>query len=81
MDDQTIRDTLFAALRTIAPEVTPGDIVPDEPLRDQVDLDSIDFLNFLVRLHEKLGVDVPEADYAKLVTPTDFVAYLRARIR
>ena len=81
MDDATIRDTLFAALRTIAPEVTPGDIVPDEPLRDQVDLDSIDFLNFLVRLHEKLGVDVPEADYAKLVTLTDFVAYLRARIR
>ena len=68
-------------MRTIAPEVTPGDIVPDEPLRDQVDLDSIDFLNFLVRLHEKLGVDVPEADYAKLVTLTDFVAYLRARLR
>lgn len=80
MDPATIRATLFAALRGIAPEVTPGEIAPDQPLRDQVDLDSMDFLNFLVRVHEKLGVDVPEADYAKLVTLDDFVAYLQARL-
>jgi acyl carrier protein len=80
MDEQAIRDTLFAVLRTVAPEVTPDEIVADRPLRDQVDLDSMDFLNFLIRLHERLGVDVPESDYAKLVTPTDFVAYLRARL-
>ena len=81
MDEQAIRDTLFAALRTVAPEVTPSEIAADQPLRDQVDLDSMDFLNFLVRLHEKLGVDVPESDYAKLVTLNDFVAYLGARLR
>jgi len=80
MDDQAIRLTLFAALRTVAPEVAPDEIAADKPLRDQVDLDSMDFLNFLIRLHEKLGVDVPESDYAKLVTLTDFVAYLRARL-
>jgi len=81
MDEQTIRDTLFAALRTIAPEVAPDDIAADRPLRDQVDRDSMDFLNFLIRLHERLGVDVPESDYAKLVTLADFVAYLQARVR
>ena len=81
MDEQAIRDTLFAVLRTVAPEVTPDEIAAGLPLRDQVDLDSMDFLNFLVRLHEKLGVDVPESDYAKLVTLNDFVAYLRARLR
>jgi acyl carrier protein len=80
MDEQAIRDTLFAALRTIAPEVTPDEIAADRPLRDQVDLDSMDFLNFLIRLHERLGVDVPESDYAKLVTLADFVAYLQARV-
>lgn len=80
MDEQTLRGTLFTALRTVAPEATPGEIVPDKPLRDQVDLDSMDFLNFLIRLHEKLGVDVPEADYAKLVTLNDFVTYLQARL-
>ena len=81
MDEQAIRDTLFAVLRTVAPEVTPDEIVADQPLRDQVDLDSMDFLNFLIRLHERLGVDVPESDYAKLVTLNDFVAYLGARLR
>jgi len=81
MDEQAIRDTLFAVLRTVAPEVTPDEIVAAQPLRDQVDLDSMDFLNFLIRLHERLGVDVPESDYAKLVTLNDFVAYLGARLR
>jgi acyl carrier protein len=80
MDDSTLRQTLFAALRTVAPEATPDDVAADQPLRDQVDLDSMDFLNFLIRLHERLGVDVPEADYAKLVTLDDFVAYLSARL-
>ena len=81
MDEQAIRDALFAVLRTVAPEVTPNKIAADQPLRDQVDLDSMDFLNFLIRLHERLGVDVPESDYAKLVTLADFVAYLQARVR
>ncbi len=81
MDERATRDALFAVLRSIAPEATPGELAVDEPLRDQVDLDSMDFLNFLVRLHEKFGVDVPEADYAKLVTLNDFVAYLQARLR
>jgi acyl carrier protein len=81
MDERAIRDALFAALRTVAPEASPGELAIDEPLRDQVDLDSMDFLNFLVRLHETFGVDVPEADYAKLVTLSDFVAYLQARLR
>jgi acyl carrier protein len=81
MNEQAIRDALFAVLRGIAPELAPGEIAADKPLRDQVDLDSMDFLNFLIRLHEKLGVEVPEADYAKLVTLTDFVVYLQARLR
>jgi len=80
MNESTLRETLFAALRTVAPEATPGEVAADEPLRDQVDLDSMDFLNFLIRLHERLGVDVPEADYEKLVTLNDFVAFLQARL-
>jgi acyl carrier protein len=79
LNEQSIRDALLAVLRTIAPEVTSDAIVADRPLRDQVDLDSMDFLNFLIRVQEKLGVDVPEADYAKLITLNDFVAYVAAR--
>ena len=52
-----------------------------KPLRNQVDLDSMDWLNFLLGLHEKLVVDIPEADYAKLVTLNDVLGYLGARVR
>ena len=71
---------VFAALRRIAPEVAPGELEPGVPLRDQVDLDSMDWLNFLVALHGRLGVDIPEADYRKLVTLDDLLAYLAARL-
>jgi acyl carrier protein len=50
-------------------------------LREQVDLDSMDWLGFLVGLHRQLGVDIPETDYAKLVTLDDLLAYLAARVR
>jgi acyl carrier protein len=67
-------------LRRIAPELSPGELDPGRPLRDQVDLDSMDWLNFLTALHERLGVDIPEADAAKLVTFDDVVAYLEAKL-
>ncbi len=79
MDDTTLRRTILATLRRIAPEVEPDAIEPARPLRDQVDLDSMDWLNFLQGLHGALGVDIPERDYAKLVTLDDLVAYVGAR--
>jgi acyl carrier protein len=80
MSDQDLRATVIATLRRIAPEVTPDELKSDAPLRDQVDLDSMDWLNFLVGLHARLGVDIPEADYRKLVTLDDLYAYLAARL-
>lgn len=80
IDDATLRQSVLAVLRRIAPEVAPGDLEPAVPLRDQVDLDSMDWLNFLAALDAKLGIDIPEADYAKLVTLDDVLAYLRSRI-
>jgi acyl carrier protein len=80
MDETALRQAVFATLRRIAPEVAPAELAPDRPLRDQVDLDSIDWLNFLLGLHDALGVEIPETDYAALVTLDDVVAYLRARL-
>ena len=79
-DSSTLRQSLLDVLRRIAPEVSPADIDPVTPLRDQVDLDSMDWLNFLVALHERFAVDIPEADYAKLATLDDLLAYLGARL-
>ena len=66
-------------LTTIAPEVEADDIRDDVLLRDQVDLDSMDWLNFLVGIHKRLHVDIPESDYASLRTLTDVVRYVEQR--
>jgi acyl carrier protein len=80
MDRDDIRTAVLACLKTIAPEAQEADIRPDRPLRDQVDLDSMDWLNFLVALHQKLGVDIPETDYGKLTTWDAILGYLEARL-
>ena len=81
MNDQDLRETVIATLCRIAPEVIRGELQPHVPLRDQVDLDSMDWLNFLVGLHDRLGVDIPETDYRKLVTLDDLHSYLTGRLR
>ena len=65
----------------MAPEIEEGELVSDRPLREQVELDSMDWLRVIVAIHEKLGVDIPEADYPKLKTLDDWVAYLQPRIK
>jgi acyl carrier protein len=68
------------ALTAVAPEIDATTLAPDLPLRDQVDLDSFDFLNVMVAIHDELGVDVPEADYGKLTTLDATVTYLCERL-
>jgi acyl carrier protein len=79
MNQTDIRNAIFRTLRGIAPEVNPAELIADQPLRDQVDLDSMDWLNFVVGLHEALKVDIPEADYRKLYTLNDLIGYLEKK--
>ena len=81
MKEEELRAVVIATLKTIAPEEEEGDLRPDRPLRNQVDLDSMDWLNFLIGLHEKLKVEIPEADYARLVTLGDVLDYLRLKLK
>ncbi|MDP1679346.1 MAG: acyl carrier protein [Candidatus Nitrotoga sp.] len=76
---EEIRDVIFDALGVIAPEIDPAMIAPERPLREQIDIDSFDFLNFIIRLHETLGIDIPEKDYAELLTLNSSVEYLARR--
>ena len=80
MNASEIRAVALATLLSIAPEVEADALRGDRPLRSQVDLDSMDWLNFLLGLHEKLKVEIPEADYARLVTLDDVVAYLQRKL-
>jgi acyl carrier protein len=77
---EDIRGDVLSVLTTIAPEVDPEDILDDVLLRDQVDLDSMDWLNFLLGIYKRLRIEIPEADYASLRTLADVVSYVDARV-
>ena len=79
MTKDEIRATVLRVLGDIAPEADLGALKPDVDLREQLDLDSMDILNFVVGLHAALGVEIPEAEYPKFATLDGGVEYLTAR--
>jgi acyl carrier protein len=81
MNDTDIRAVALSTLKSIAPEVEEAELLADRPLRNQVDLDSMDWLNFLLGLHRQLKVEIPEADYAQLISLDDVVSYLATKLR
>jgi len=80
MTPEEIRPIVLRAIHRVAPEADPAELESDVPLRDQLDIDSMDFLRFVIELHESLGVNVPEKDYSKLDTIDDCVDYLASAI-
>ena len=76
MTDTDARTMICDILRGIAPETDPESLADDEDMREALDLDSMDFMNFVVALHERTGLDIPEADYPKLRTLAGATAYL-----
>ena len=81
MSEDDIRVRVIKTLSGIVLELEPRNLKPAVSLRDQLDIDSMDFLNFLVALHQEFGVDVPEADAAKLGTVDACVEYLAQALR
>ena len=79
MTEAELRQIVLQTLGDIAPEADLETLPPDKALRDELDIDSMDFLNFVIALHEKLGVDIPEADYPQLITVDAAVRYFKAR--
>ena len=81
MSAEALRAAVLRALGDIAPEADLASLKADVPFREQLDLDSMDVLNFVVGLHAALGVEIPEADYPRLGTLEACVEYLQARMR
>jgi acyl carrier protein len=79
MTESELKDCIFGAISEIAPEAIFDDLNPDKGLREQLDLDSMDFLNVIIALHAKLGVDIPEKDYPRLFTLNGAIRYLAQR--
>lgn len=80
MTREAIMSAVSGALRKIAPEVDLAAVDPAGDLREQTDLDSMDFLNLVIGLHQALNVEIPEADYPRLATLDGLVAYLAAKL-
>ena len=74
-----IKAAIARGLTQIAPEADLDTLAPEENVRDALDIDSFDFLNFLIGLHEELGIEIPEADYGQLTTLAGMTRYLVAR--
>jgi acyl carrier protein len=75
-----IKEVVRRALSNVAPEVDFDSVDPGKDLRDQIDIDSVDFLNFVIGLHKELNVDIPDADVSKLGTLNSCITYLAAKI-
>lgn len=80
MTRDEIRQAVIEQLGSIAPETDPGSIPADADVRDALDIDSMDFLNFVIALHQRLKVDIPEVDYPKLLTVAGATGYLAAKL-
>ena len=79
MNEIEIRQIVFDILAGIAPELESlSELESDQSLRDQVDLDSMDYLNFLTHISERFDIKISESDYEKLVSLNDFSEFLSA---
>lgn len=79
MSNTALSDLVKSCLFSVAPDLEGERIAPDEPFRDQFEIDSMDSLNFIIALHKATGVDIPEKDYPRLETLSGCLRYLQEK--
>jgi acyl carrier protein len=77
MTDADLMDIVKQTLFAVAPDLEGETVEPEATFRDQFEIDSLDFLNFVIGLNKRTGLEIPEVDYPQLQTPAGTVAYLR----
>jgi acyl carrier protein len=80
MTADALKSRILALLGRIAPEADLSALDPSVNIRTELDLDSMDFLNFLISLSKELQVEVPERDYGRLSTLNGCIDYLLPRV-
>lgn len=80
MTDAELTHLVATALYAVAPDIEGEPIDPDKSFRAQFEIDSMDFLNFVIGLHKATGAEIPERDYPNLQTLSGAVAFLRQRL-
>ncbi len=77
MTSTDFRSIFIEELVRVAPDIEPDDIGDDDHIQDDLELDSMDVLNLVTALHERLGIDIPEKDYPEMSTAARAAAYLK----
>ena len=80
MTREEIGQAIVDIIGDIVPDEDCSTIDPDKELRDQLDLDSMDFLDIVMELRKQYGVEVPENEYSELVTLTSSINYLEPKL-
>jgi acyl carrier protein len=80
MNHEEIALAVKDIIATIAPDEDLSSLDPEQKLRDQIELDSMDFLDIVMELRKRYGVQVPEEDYARLATLKGCVEYLAPKL-
>ncbi len=81
MTNEEIRLAVLKIIEDIAPDEDTSDVDDDKPLREQLELDSMDFLDIVMELRKRYSVEVPEAEYPELNTLAGCVRYLEPKLK
>ncbi|MEX2564615.1 MAG: phosphopantetheine-binding protein [Cyclobacteriaceae bacterium] len=81
MKEDEMKTIVFQSLKQIAPETAPEQLGLDENMRETLNIDSFDALQFIVALSEKLNIEIPEKDYGQTSTLRNLMAYLKMKIQ
>lgn len=81
MSEEEIKTVIFQLLKRIAPESEPSALKPEENIRETLNIDSYDTLQFIVALNEKLGIEIPEQDYGKISTVRSLLDYIMVKLK
>ena len=80
MSDDRLHKLILQALGEVAPEADLHGLDPDHLFRDQIELDSMDYINFVAALGRATGIVIPEGDYYRLATVNGGIRYLKQRL-
>tara|TARA_B100001245_G_C22654964_1_gene321387 strand:- start:239 stop:502 length:264 start_codon:yes stop_codon:yes gene_type:complete len=81
MTRDEVRQAIIDILGDIAPDEDMSSIKDDVTLREQMDLDSMDFLDIVMELRKRFNIEVPESDYKELVSMASCIHYLQPLLK
>ena len=81
MTRDEIKDVILEIIEDIDEEADFDSLDPDKPLRDQLDLDSMDFLDIVMELRKRYKLQIPEEEYPELATLNSCVNYLEPKLK